>query len=331
MELAVLILTHGRGELLKKCLDSLKDQREHPFRIKLYVMVNGQDQETESYLDSVGQSYQALQDPKPVGEARNLLIEEIGESHICFLDDDIVLPPDYFKKASDFMAKMPEVDIFGGPDQNPPESTNFQLCLGMVMESYFATGPTNKRHKQNGSGVEEGDELNLILCNFWAKREVFDIQKFPKDFKRNEENFLLSILKDRGVKMRRVPDMYVYHNRKVSPYKLVRVLFLAGIYRMVSIFYYPRSARPVFFLHQLFLLILIITGFYYFDYFLLITGAYLFLIASASLIIAIKTKKLANTFLSMLLFILFNFAYPAGQFVGYFKAIASLARGQKFE
>lgn len=331
MKLAVLILTHNRSGLLKECLESIERQVEHPFELSLYLMVNGPDPETESFLKSKDLDYQISREPLPVGEARNLLIERIDESYICFLDDDITLPEDYFNKAAGFINKFPKVDIFGGPDQNPTISSDFQKCLSLVMESYLATGPTNKRHLRDELASEEGDEINLILCNFWAKRKVFELQKFPRTFKRNEENLLLAILKDKGVVMRRIPNLYVFHNRKVSIAKLARVLFLAGIYRMVSLITYPRSLRPIFFVHQLLLALLLYALWMNLGLAWILIAGYLILIGIPSARIAWTTGRARNLPLAMVLFMVFNFVYPVGQFAGYFVAIGHLAKGRGLE
>ncbi len=141
-----------------------------------------------------------------------------------------------------------------------------------------------------------------------------------------------SILKDHGVKMFRVPELYVYHQRKTSIAKLARTLFLAGVYRTVTICFYPKSSRPLFFAHQLLVLLLhfrcdrvaFIWPFYCLD-------GYLTLITAESVRIAARTKKLKTIPLAMLLLMVFNFAYPIGQFAGYIRAMGFLLRGKKFE
>lgn len=330
MDLAILLLTYKRVDLLKKCLESIQNQEEHSFNLKYHILVNGSDSATEAYLESEGIAFSRQLEPLPVGEARNRLIEKISEPLICFLDDDIVLPKSYFKKAANILREQPDIDIFGGPDQNTEDSSPFQECLSLVMESFLANGPTASRHKKGSHAYEEGDELNLILCNFWAKKSVFAIQKFPSTFLRNEENLLLSVLKDRGVKMLRVPDLFVHHNRKVSLAKLARVLFLAGIYRVVSMLVYPRSAKPIFFLHQGLIVLLIWSAFCWHEALDLMICGYLTIIGMASLRIAFLTRNPLNLPRAMVLFIVFNFTYPLGQFAGYLKGIEYRIKGKMF-
>lgn len=332
MEVAVLILTHGRVELLIECLKSIENQRENPFKIEYYILLNGKDEKTASWLNEQKLNYRSLNNPLPVGEARNLLIKDVKQDYICFLDDDITLPLDYFSKAHSFIQNNPGVDIFGGPDQSGAKSSGFQNCLGHVMESFLATGPTNKRHKVEKDGaVEEADETTLILCNFWAKRNIFKTRGFPKHFRRNEENYLLSILKDEGHIMMRVPHLYLYHNRKTSLFKIMRVLFLAGIYRSVSIVAYPKSFRPWFIAHHVFLCALFGTAFWSPLYFYALLGIYLLAISVNSLSIFLKTKRVLDIPTAMLLFVIFNFSYPVGQTLGYAVGGVARLRGKSFD
>lgn len=330
MRLAVVILTYKRPQLLKRCLESLQSQTGHSFEVRLYILVNGHDSETCEFLKENDIAFEEVSEQMPVGEARNKLIEEIQEPLICFLDDDIFLPEDYFKRAQDHMRSLPDVQMFGGPDQTPPDSSFFQSTLGMVMKSYLANGPTNKRHGHMGGPAEEGDEINLILCNFWAKTEVFKIKKFPDHFRRNEENYLLAVLKDRGVKMRRLPDLFVYHQRKSSLYKLCKTLFMAGVYRSVSMCFYPKSAKAIFFIHQSLLVFLLISLRTFPALGLALIIGYLALIMAESARIAANKNNLGAMPLAMLLFMVFNFTYPIGQFVGYLKAASYFIKGQRF-
>lgn len=334
LKIAVLILTYNRVHLLKKCIDSIINQNKHPYDLHFYISVNGPDIAARDYLESVKSqislTYIYSDYEIPVGEARNKLINMIDEKWICFLDDDIYLPSNYFQKADEVQKKFPEIDIFGGPDQNTDEANDFQNALSLVMENYLATGPTNKRHKSVGEEIVDGNEVNLILCNFWAKKSVFNLKMFPVKFRRNEENYLMAILHDKGIKMKYVPFMKVHHNRKVDYYKIIRVLYLAGIYRSISLIYYPKSARLIFFLHILFLtsigLSFIINKSLGITYLLL----YVIIIAIQSFLISIKLKKAKSFFFGMSLFIIFNFVYPVGQIHGYLKGLNFKLNGVQF-
>jgi len=334
LKVAVLLLTFDRIKLLQKCVESIAVQENYNFEIKLYILVNGPDLEAKEYAQSLKSRFDIELIYKevglPVGEARNELIHKINEDWICFLDDDIYLDKDYFHHAQNFLNEYKEVEIFGGPDSNTDTANNFQETLSLVMENYFATGPTNKRHKSFGNTILDGDEVNLILCNFWAKRSVFDLKMFPEKFRRNEENYLLAILKDMGIRMKYVPHLKVHHNRKIDYYKIIRVLYLAGIYRSVSIIYYPKSSQLIFFLHLIFLIFIFSTFLIDISLGLSVISTYLSIIFIQSALIARKTKKPFSFFRAVILFLIFNFTYPIGQIYGYFKGLGLKLKGSEF-
>lgn len=334
LEIAVLILTYNRVHLLKKCIDSIRTQNNHDFKIKYYISVNGPDKDAKEYLESIKNqidlTYIYSDTEIPVGEARNKLINMIDEKWICFLDDDIYLAPDYFKHAQQFINDYLEIQIFGGPDQNTDSANDFQTTLSMVMENFFATGPTNKRHRSVGNSIIEGNEVNLILCNFWAQKSVFNIKMFPVKFRRNEENYLMAILKDNGIRMKYIPFMKVHHNRKVDYYKIIRVLYLAGIYRSVTIMYYPKSVRFIFFIHLLFLTSIVALLCINYKWGLAYLALYQLIIVYQSLKILLKLKKIKCFVIGITLFWIFNFIYPIGQIHGYLKGLFYRARGVEF-
>lgn len=334
LEVAVLILTYGRVKLLEKCVTSILNQTSHDLNLKLYVLINGDDKEALNYINSIIDKLRIQiiykEDPLSVGEARNELIKEIKEEWICFLDDDIYLDSNYFQNAQSFMNEYKEIEIFGGPDSNTDNANNFQETLSLVMENFFATGPTNKRHKSFGNTIIDGNEVNLILCNLWAKRSVFELKLFPEKFRRNEENYLLAILKDMGIRMKYVPYLIVHHNRKVDYKKIIRVLYLAGVYRTVSMIYYPKSIHIIFFVHLLFVSSLIALFLLNTNLGLTFLTLYFITVGIQSLIIAMRSKKIFSFFRAIVLFMIFNFVYPVGQIHGVFKTIKFKVMGQEF-
>lgn len=59
-----------------------------------------------------------------VGFRRNLSIRESKGEIICFTDSDIIVPPDWLGRISDYFNIHPDVDGVGGPILPPPNSQN---------------------------------------------------------------------------------------------------------------------------------------------------------------------------------------------------------------
>jgi glycosyltransferase involved in cell wall biosynthesis len=326
MKITVIILTHHRLELIKACLKSIENQLAHEFTLEIVALLNGVDDETHNFLMDYKEGnsifdFIALSESIPVGEARNILISKSTGEYICFIDDDVEIPKNYFTTAYEIIKSDKQVDVFGGPDQMKSSSTLFQEVLDKVMGSFFAMGPTSKRHSRKYKS-QSGSEINLILCNLWMKTEIFEQgYLFPKGFIRNEENILLANLEKNGKKIIYNPKLYVFHERKNSLKKLIRVTYLSGQYRTYGFFKETKTFAPIFMIPQLFLCLFFITA---------IIGPYIFFIYSVLYIctnLIISTILIFDQFsirrLSVAFVILcsYHFSYSVGQFSGYYKKI----------
>ncbi len=326
MKITVIILTHHRLELVRACLKSIEEQHFVPYELEIVALLNGQDQETFDYLQNyqnLNESFKfsALDQSVPVGEARNILIEHSTGEYICFIDDDVELPPNYFKLASQIIENDSQIDVFGGPDQMKDSSSVFQEVLSSVMESFFAMGPTAKRHSKKFQ-VQKGSEINLILCNLWMKKEIFSQgYKFPSGFRRNEENILIAHLQRDGKKLIYNPELFVYHERKSSIKKLIKVTYLSGQFRTYGFFKEPATFNFVFMIPQIFLSLFIIFRFMGPAFIKVYCLAYLLTICLIAIFLVRRKFSIPKAISAMLILMSYHFSYSIGQFSGYVKKL----------
>lgn len=327
IKVSIIILTHHRLDLIKKCLESIWLQNPHSFDLEIISMINGLDVDTLRYFDQVKfehPNFIYFQNPVGlrVGEARNQIINKAKGDYLCFIDDDIELPKNYFQTASMLMETYENLDVFGGPDQTKKTASDFQLILGEVMKSFLAMGPTAKRHNVKGKDTTEGSEINLILCNLWMKRSLFKENfHFPKDYIRGEENILLGQLKKSGKSLIYSPKLLVYHERKNSIKKLVRATYYSGQFRSYGFFDESSTFRWYFLIPQLAFLALLVTFAFCKQMTFILIGIYLILITLKSLQITTKIKKMGQIHLCIYFFIVYNFVYTLGLFTGYIKVL----------
>ena len=290
-------------------------------------MINGIDEETERYYKEVNGKHPCFtyfQHPTglKVGDARNEIIGKSTGEYLCFIDDDIELPQDYFQAAYKIISSYQDVDVFGGPDQTKKDANNFKLILGEVMQSYIAMGPTAKRHKSSGDSIIAGTEINLILCNLWMKKSLFDDGfAFPQNYIRGEENILLGQLKTSGKALIYSPKLLVFHERKGSFGKLAKATYYSAQYRTIGFFDEVSTFKWYFLVPQVALITLAMTIICCPLMACILLGIYLCIITIKSLLITIKLKKVNCIHLSITFFILYNFVYTIGLFSGYYKVL----------
>lgn len=333
MKVTVVLLTHHRLKQVKLCLESIFLNKTDLFEIEIIALVNGKDEKTESYIKSVDRDYEnfkyiTLEESIPVGEARNEIINKSESEFLCFLDDDVEIPKNYFFSAEKIVKEYPNIDVFGGPDQAKKNGNEFQRILSEVMKSFFAMGPTRLRHT-NVHRNELGSEINLILCNLWMRKSLFDEGfGFPKGYIRNEENILMAKLSKAGKKLRYFSDLTVFHERKQSVKKLIRVTYLSGKFRTIGFFDESSTLNIWFFVPQVYMLSLAICGLIDIKYFGVIALTYLVFITILSIKICKKLKLMNKIYLSVMCYLIYNNIYPLGQFAGYLSKISNRKKNE---
>lgn len=265
---SIVIITYKRSKLLQRCLQSILPNQQN-FDFDINVVVNGNDRESALLLKNSFPNINLIQVKKcNPGEARNIAAEQIKSEYIFFLDDDTILPFDYFDQIKDIFSNNENLEIFGGPDANYPNSTKWEKALSVALTSPLATASTRHRHH---STYEENSssENKLILCNMWIKKKVFDDGlKFDRRFFRNEENVFIHQALEKNISVDYFPRLFVYHKRRSTIWALFRAVMLSGSGRLRSFFYYPKSLNPIYFIPFMFstyviLLLLFETGFFF--------------------------------------------------------------------
>lgn len=133
MNFSLIICTYNRAKSLRRLLESVKDQVLYPDEI---LIIDGSgNTDTETMLSScyynnliyhkVDENNRGLTKQRNIGIYKSNIESEI----LCFLDDDIVLEPDYFDTLMSTFIKHPEAIGVGGAIINkevwrksPPDS-----------------------------------------------------------------------------------------------------------------------------------------------------------------------------------------------------------------
>jgi GT2 family glycosyltransferase len=118
MKFSLIICTYSRAKSLKRLLKSVQNQILYPDEI---LIVDGSDDsETETMLTE--NSYERLTyfqvdaENRGLTKQRNFGISKLSDDSdiLCFLDDDIVLQPDYFDKLISTFIQYPDAKGVGG-------------------------------------------------------------------------------------------------------------------------------------------------------------------------------------------------------------------------
>ena len=239
--ISICIVTGRRDAVLDACLASLQDQHDAP-PWELLVCAEGDPQVIHAVVRRFPDANVCYVDRALPGAARNLLVEEARGDLLLFLDDDVTVDPGLLARLQRVADEHPECDVFGGPNDTPPDSSRFQITQGAVLASIVGSGPVRRRYGAHPAG--EADERFFILCNLAVRRHV--MVAFDHDLLCAEENEMLAELAQRGVRMHYDPELVAYHERRATFGGFARQMHKYGRGRGQVLVRRPGALRPAY-------------------------------------------------------------------------------------
>ena len=316
VSLSIVIPTRGRLALLQKCVASIF-AAELPENIELVVVCNGSDPITEDYLRALSESdprvhLMELKEGSPA-EARNAALARVRGQIVYFLDDDVTIAPDLFTRTLETFAARPDVDVIGGPNLTPPDSSLFERCTGAVLASRFGSGRVADRYRSRGA-LRATDDRSLILCNLAIRRSAIAERRpvFLSEMVCNEENLLLGLLAREQRTMLHDPALVVYHIRRKSLAGFAQQIFKYGRGRWQNTVALPASLSASYLIPPLFLFYLLALPFLTFRGHLLPLVAYSAVLAIFAMLETSRIRNLRALPQFLVLFPTCHITYAAG-------------------
>jgi glycosyltransferase involved in cell wall biosynthesis len=218
--LSILIISQGREELLKKCLDSLNPPLDN---WEIIIVANGCTISEEFKTKATVLESQVALTP---GAARNIGIKEAKGKWILFLAEESYLSKTYWEIVLPLL-ENPKIDVFGGPTLAAKGMKVLSQSLAIALSSPFCTGMTFARYQGLGKKLITADETKLSHANLWIKKELLEERTYPEDYLHGEEILLLQELKAMGCSLFYHPKLmtYLFHQSSVRDY------YWEGFYR----------------------------------------------------------------------------------------------------
>lgn len=195
MKVSVIISTYDRQEDLVECVRSLLHQFEPPDEI--LIVDDGDDEATERRLGERGllDRVEHVTGPREgLPASRNAGIDLASGDIVCFIDDDVVLPPTWLREILETYDRTEDASGVGGhvlnfnPDGiNKANMDSFgyralsaarQLFLNDRVGMISPVGILWAPHTLLGTG--ERDVEVLQGCNMTFRKEVFDHARFDE-------------------------------------------------------------------------------------------------------------------------------------------------------
>lgn len=159
---------------------------------------------------------------------------------LVFLDDDSYPAADFLDVAARYFSDLGTVAI-GGPGVTPRENSFFQKVSGAVFLSKFSGG-SPERYLPIGA-VREVDDWPSV--NLLVRKTVFlDVGGFDIDYWPGEDTkFCLDLFKETGKKIQYVPELIVWHHRRIGILSHLKQVGGYGLHRGFFAKRYPETSR----------------------------------------------------------------------------------------
>ncbi len=215
-ELEVLIVTHRRPETLKLTIASVTAEvRRAAISAHIKILLNGPDDTSREWLRA--QSLEYFESPITLGPsaARNFLAKRSSAPWVLFLDDDCVLPEQFFVQFKKIVSeRIPGAQAIGGPNLTPPGATPFEQACGQVLGHSFASLRSAWRYRENEEYFRCTD-VELTSTHLFVRAEVIAKVEFPIEFQTAEENAFLHRVRQAGFhEIYYFGELFVYHERR---------------------------------------------------------------------------------------------------------------------
>ena len=306
IQFSFIIPVYNRPHEIKELLESFKALTTSD-AFEIVIIEDGStlccSEIVTNYKDVLDISYYQKPNTGP-GDSRNFGMGLAKGNYFIILDSDVLLPPDYLEQVSTFL-KHSYVDCFGGADAAHDSFTNLQKAINYTMTSFLTTGGIRGSKKAVQHFEPRSFNMGLSKVAFEATLG------FAKIHPGEDPDLSHRIIKA-GFQTSFVPDIAVFHKRRVSWSSFMLQVKKFGLVRPILNKWHPQGAKITFWLPTLFVLFTLasmLLGIIYGWLFLLPLVSYMAVIfADASL----KTKSITVGFMAILAMFIQFFGYGYG-------------------
>lgn len=221
MVVSVVVPTRNRAAMLGDCLDSLLRQSYPADRFEIVVIDDGSSDATAEVVAALGrrptpQVRYVQQEPRGLNAARNAGFMAAGGDPVCFVDDDVEVPPSWLEALVAGVLRQPAAGCVGGPIRVRFEGAPPRVC---GEESWLREG-----EQDYGSDERPVPHLNggNLAVRRWvvARVGLFDDSLSGSGDETEWEARVTSA----GIAMVYVPSAWLWHRRTAAQMRVPALL-----------------------------------------------------------------------------------------------------------
>jgi len=228
-KVSIIIPTKNNGDILERCLSSIKNL-DYPEDEKEIIIVDGHSTDD---TPEIAQKYGCrliFEDKGVISYARDLGTKHARGEFIAFTDADCIVHKNWIKELME-QFNDEKIAAVGGPNITPENDTEFAKCVGDVLS--FLSKP-GARYGLEGGEVRE--IYHNPTCNVMYKKKVLEeVGGFNHILITVDDEELDYRIRKRGYKIIYTPSAIVYHYRRSTWRRFMKMAYNYGIGRMQAI------------------------------------------------------------------------------------------------
>lgn len=310
IKFSIIIPVQKINDYIEETCDELKKQNNKSFEIIIFP-----DELDENYKEQELRFGAIIIPTGKVSPAvkRDLAIKYAKGEYLAFTDDDAFPEKNWLKIAEKYLRKE-EVSAVGGSQLTPSKDSFWQKVSGAMFLSPLSGGAIIRYWP--GKKIQEIDDWPTV--NFIIKKADFEkVGGFDNSYWPGEDTKLcLDIIQKLNKKILYIPELLVYHHRRVGLKKHLKQTGGYGLHRGYFARILPETSRKfVYFIPSLFVCFLIFGAgiSFYSDFIFKIYGLglaiYVSTIFLAFLLLIPKTKSVLISLATIPYLVLFHIWY----------------------
>lgn len=249
---SIVVPVYNRPGELRELLRSISTQTtRRPFEV--VVVEDGSADEASEVVRAFEAKLDLAYLKKPntgPGDSRNFGMQRARGDYFVLVDSDCILPPDYLETLYRYLDQN-KVDCLGGRDAADESFSPFQKAVSFCMTAPLTTGGLR-------GGKRRNDQFQPRSFNMVLSAEAFRASGGFGNIHPGEDPDLSLRLRAAGFRLEYLPELVVYHKRRIDLRAFFRQVYRFGLARPILNRWHPGSARLSYWLPAFFTLGLVV-------------------------------------------------------------------------
>lgn len=213
-KIALIICTYNRDKYLPEALESIKDQTLANNKFQIIIVDNNSTDNTAAISKKFIADHPNLnakycfEEKKGLSFARNRGISEASAPIISYIDDDVILPPEYLETVTNFFTKYPTAVGMGGKVIPKYEDGSEPAWMNKYLNGFVA------KVDYGTSIIKFNEKMRYPAgCNMTYKKDILiKAGGFNNELKfRSDDKYIFLKIKLLSDEIYYLPDAWLYH------------------------------------------------------------------------------------------------------------------------